>query len=157
MNYYKNLKTKNLKDIYLILVISAMLAIFNYLVSVLVFFDFLRFQESMRLEYASPHIRAFFEELNRYIILTLLFQLLVTLIHISLPILTHLKLKKLCERDEWDSIRSWIKFMGGLLLVGALSLLFLIPLSMGGFGAISQMALAMIIGITLLLSLKHLK
>ena len=47
--------------------------------------------------------------------------------------------------------------MGGLLLVGALSLLFLIPLSMGGFGAISQMALAMIIGITLLLSLKHLK
>jgi len=142
MNYHKNLK-----DIYLILVISAMLAIFNYLVSVLVFFDFLRFQERARV----------FFELNRYIILTLLFQLLVTLIHISLPILTHLKLKKLCERDEWDSVRSWIKFMGGLLLVGAFSLLFLIPLSMGGFGAISQMALAMIIGITLLLSLKYLK
>jgi ABC-type phosphate transport system permease subunit len=151
MNYHKNLK-----DIYVILVIGAILAIFNFLVSVSVFFDFLRFQERM-LEYSSPHARAFFQELNRYAILTLLFQLLVTLIHASFPVITHFKLKKLCERDEWDSIRSWIKFMGGLLLVGALSLLFLIPLSMGGFGAISQMALAMIIGITLLLSLKHLK
>jgi len=151
MNYHKNLK-----DIYVILVIGAILAIFNFLVSVSVFFDFLRFQERM-LEYSSPHARAFFQELNRYAILTLLFQLLVTLIHASFPVITHFKLKKLCERDEWDSVRSWIKFMGGLLLVGALSLLFLIPLSMGGFGAISQMALAMIIGITLLLSLKHLK
>jgi len=49
------------------------------------------------------------------------------------------------------------KLMGGLLLVGALSLLFLIPLSMGGLGAISQMALAMIMGITLLCSLKYFK
>jgi ABC-type phosphate transport system permease subunit len=109
------------------------------------------------LEYASIQVRAFFEELNKYIMLILLFQLLVTTIHISLPVLTHFKLKKLCERNGWDNIRLWIKLMGGLLLVGALSLLFLIPLSMGGLGAISQMALAMIMGITLLCSLKYFK
>ena len=156
MNYHKDSKSRNLKDIFLILVISMMIAVFNFLVSVFVFLDFLRFQESM-LEYASLQVRAFFEELNKYIMLILLFQLLITTIHIFLPVLTNFKLKKLCERNEWDSIRSWIKLMGGLLLVGALSLFFLIPLSMVGFGAISQMALAMIMGVTLLCSLKYLK
>jgi len=43
MNYHKDFKARNLKDIFLILVISAVIAVFNFLVSVFVFLDFLRF------------------------------------------------------------------------------------------------------------------